>query len=100
MIDAWLFRTAPGDYGAVVNAPLDFHVGEELNTTSCVDIDIFDDDTVEYEELFSVSLMTTDPVIIVPISEANVSIFDNDGKSFDVLNYEMSLLRDFHSRIK
>ena len=64
-----------------MGAPLVFRVGEEINATSCVDVDIIDDDIVEYVEDFSASLVTSDPVIIAPFYEANVSVFDNDGES-------------------
>ena len=73
-------HAAPGDYIPVVNAPLTFPIGADINSTACVNITINDELIVEYTEEFSVSLSSSDPVIIEPIQEANVSIADNDGK--------------------
>ena len=71
---------APGDYGSLVAVPLSFSIGAAINSTACVDVDIFDDDIVEDIEMISVSLASSDPVILAPIQVANVSIFDNDCK--------------------
>ena len=80
----WPLYTAPGDYGYLVNAPLSFDIGAAIGNTSCVDIDIFDDEIVEDDEIFSVSLNSSDPVNIL-VSSANVTIFDNDCKSLILL---------------
>ena len=77
---------APDDYGAVQNLSLMFQIGFAINTSLCVDVDIFDDVIVEYFEDFSVSLASDDPVIFAPISEANVSIYDNDRKLLKALS--------------
>jgi hypothetical protein len=74
------FPTAPGDYVPVVDVPLSFSIGAAVNSTSCANITINDDVIVEYDEEFTVSLTTTDPVIIEPIRESNVTIIDNDCK--------------------
>ena len=74
----FLTFTAPGDYESVQNLPLTFEIGHAINSSLCVDVDIFDDEIVEFVEYFSVSLTSSDPVYINPVSEANVSIFDND----------------------
>ena len=73
-----LIYTAPGDYGSLDMVDLMFQVGDAINSTLCVDVDIFDDEVVEYVEEFSVSLTSTD--LVAPTAEANVSIFDNDRK--------------------
>ena len=54
-----------------------------LLTPQCSDITIIDDDLVELEEQFSVSLNATNNPsgqIILQTSSANVTITDNDGK--------------------
>ena len=79
----FLVYSAPGDYESVQDVQLVFQIGHAigLSASVCVDVDVYDDEIVEYVEVFTVSLASDDPVVIAPISEANVSIFDNDCKS-------------------
>lgn len=52
-----------------------------MNSERCVDITIIDDDIIENDQSFGVSLTSNDPVFITPISEAVVVIAtDNDSK--------------------
>lgn len=49
-------------------------------TLSCFDIAINDDESLENIELFTVSLESADPnVVIGPLSFTTVMILDNDG---------------------
>ena len=80
LVRGYHFLAAPGDYVPLVDVPLSFLIGAPLNSTYCVNITINDDLIVEYDEEFSVYLLSYDPVIIDPIYEANVTIMDNDCK--------------------
>ena len=63
-----------------MNAPLVFMAGDDLGTTVCENVTIVDDiDTVEPDQTFSVIASSSDPVIISPVSEAEVTITDDDG---------------------
>ena len=79
----FLVSSAPGDYESVQDVQLVFQIGHAIGISAsvCVDVDVYDEEIVEYVEVFTVSLVSDDPVVIAPISEANVSIFDNDCKS-------------------
>ena len=46
----------------------------------CINITIVDDDILEGDQNFTVSLSSDDPVIFDPLSEATVIITDNDSK--------------------
>ena len=80
---------APGDYDSLDAVPLSFSIGAALGTVACADIDIFDDEVVENIEMLSALLTSDDPVILAPIQEANVSIFDNDRKCSTII-YKVS----------
>lgn len=61
--------------------PLYFEAESPLNSVCCVNVTIIDDDVVEPDQTFEVSLMTYDPVLITPTANANVTIAtDNDSK--------------------
>ena len=68
------------DFEGIVNAGVVFMAGDPLGTTACENVTISDDMVVEDKESFSVSASSSDPVVISPISQANVSIMDNDGE--------------------
>ena len=55
--------------------------GDPLGSTACLNVSIIDDDIVEAVEMFTVNASSSDPVIISPIAQAEISIADNDGKS-------------------
>ena len=66
---------------ALTNVPLYFGAGSPLNSERCVDITILDDDVIEGDQSFEVSLSTSDPVFLTPIDQAVVNIAtDNDSK--------------------
>ena len=48
----------------------------------CTSISISDDPILENDELFSVVLNTTDQAVTLRPSSANITIEDDDGKSF------------------
>ena len=48
----------------------------------CTSISISDDPILENDELFSVQLNTTDQALTLHPSSANITIGDDDGKSF------------------
>jgi hypothetical protein len=69
------------DYVSIMNLPVVFMPGDALGTTACENVTITDDDNVEAVEMFNVIASSSDPVIISPTSQAEISITDNDGKS-------------------
>ena len=77
-----LHFTAAVDYVSLDNFPLSYEAGSPLNSERCVNITILDDDVVEDDESLQVSLSTIDPVLLTPISLAEVIILtDNDSKN-------------------
>ena len=62
-------------------ARVEFMSGDALGTTACQNVTIIDDDPVETNETFTVSASSSDPVNISPVSQSEVTIFDNDGES-------------------
>lgn len=72
---------APEDFMALDNVMLSFDIGAAINSTTCVDVIIFDDDRIEDEaEVFMVVISSNDLDIQALISEANVTIIDTDGQ--------------------
>ena len=68
------------DYLAVSSYPLVFMSGDPLNTLRCLNVSIVnDDDVIEPDQSFFVSLTSSDPVYIAPFAESAVTIQDNDG---------------------
>ena len=59
----------------------------------CTSISISDDPILESDELFSVELNTTDQAVTLHPSSANITIGDDDGKSFYSFRFS-----DFTSR--
>lgn len=68
----------PGDYTALAAYPLTFASGDPVGTRRCVNVTIIDDDIIEPDQSFSLLLESSDPVDIMPISQAQVNIIDND----------------------
>ena len=67
----------PGsDYG-IINQNLVFN--SSSTNRSCVTVEIFEDTITENNEVFTISLSTTDSRVSIPDSEASVTITDNDG---------------------
>lgn len=70
----------------LTNVPLYYGAGSPLNSERCVDITIIDDDFIEPDQSFEVSLSTSDPVFLTPIDQADVIIAtDNDSEEINVL---------------
>ena len=58
-----------------------FVPGNDVGTMVCVNVLIVDDMvTIEPDQSFTILASSNDPVIIAPISEATVTIVDNDGE--------------------
>ena len=63
---------------------LTFTSGDTIGGEQCGSIEIIDDDTVENDETFAISFMTSDPVVEFSSSllpQTIVNITDNDSKS-------------------
>ena len=75
------FLIAGSDYVSLVYIQVGFMSGDPLGSTACVNVSIIDDDVVEAEQTFTVNTSSSDPVIISPTAQAEISIADNDGKS-------------------
>lgn len=75
------FFIGGSDYVSLVNIPVGFMSGDPVGSTACQNVSIIDDDVIEAEETFTVNASSSDPVIISPTAQAEVSIADNDGKS-------------------
>ena len=56
----------------------------------CTSISISDDPILENDELFSVELNTSDQAVTLHPSSANITIEDNDGKSFYSWHFKIS----------
>ena len=56
----------------------------------CTSISISDDPILENDELFSVVLNTTDQAVTLRPSVANITIEDDDGKSFYSWHFKTS----------
>ena len=93
--------TAPDDYTSVENV-LTFSPG--VNESCTTIIPIVDDSVLESNEVFSVTLSTTDSDVSLDPISATVTILDNDGKiilfvifkfiaiNINLLSIQMSLL--------
>ena len=93
--------TAPDDYTSVENV-LTFSPGVNQSCTTI--IPIVDDSVLESDEVFSVTLSTTDSDVSLDPISATVTILDNDGKiilfvifkfiaiNMNLLSIQMSLL--------
>ena len=70
---------------ALTNDPFYYVAGSPLNSERCVDITILDDDVIEADQSFDVSLSTSDPVFLTPIEQATVIIAtDNDSMIINI----------------
>ena len=56
-----------------------FPSGSVDNATQCVDISVVDDDSLEGNQTFWLSLMTSDPNVFVGTNMTAITIIDNDG---------------------
>ena len=75
------FCTTTGNDYTTLTSTLYYGAGSPLNSKRCVNISIIDDDVIEPDQSFAVSLATSDPVFLTPIDEATVIIAtDNDSK--------------------
>ncbi len=63
-----------------VSGPSDviFYSGSN-NSTACVNITILDDNALELEQTFTVTLTTSDPDVLLGSDVTTVTITDNDG---------------------
>ena len=75
----YIESTAPNDYTSVENV-LIFSPG--INESCTTVIPIIDDSVLENDEVFSVMISTTDSDVSLDPASANVTIVDNDGKTF------------------
>ena len=75
----FLCCTAPGDYTAV-GEDLIFTAANVVGSTVCTNVTIIDDEVLEGDQSFSLSLSSTDPVMF-GTDEATVTIVDNDSES-------------------
>ena len=77
------FFTSDEDFEQLSDFPLVFSAGTPINTTSCFNITINDDELVEYDEVFSISSSSTGPVTIQPFSAKTLTIISNDCERID-----------------
>lgn len=62
-----------------ITEELNFTASDTINSTRCFDVTIQDDDILEGDQSFVVSLSSADPVVF-GIAQATIVIRDNDGK--------------------
>ena len=58
---------------------LKFEFSHEGRQTTCIYIEILDDDVIEPDEFFSVQLSSTDPAVTLARDRATIRIVDDDG---------------------
>ena len=70
------------DYQSLLNEQVVFYAGDGNGTEKCVNITLYDDYLVEYEEEFNVTLAiaTDKPNLILGNAYTTVSIMDSEGK--------------------
>ena len=56
-----------------------FTSGSTSNATRCADISIVDDEALEGNQTFTVSLTTSDPNVVPGTNTTTIEIVDNDG---------------------
>ena len=89
---------AGNDYVALTDFPLYYGAGSPLNSERCVNIIIINDDVIEPDQSFAVSLSTDDPVFLTPIDQAVVTIeTDNDSKRNSNVKVCIALIRGISS---
>ena len=73
----------PGIDFNVTQTSLTFPTGAATGTEMCLNISIIDDDRVEYDETFSITLTVDNPLDTIngdSTAQANITVFDNDGQ--------------------
>ena len=76
----FVHHTAPGDYTTLVTE-LTFTADDGIGSVQCVNVTIIDDEILEPDQSFTVSLSSSDPVVF-GIDQASIVIGDNDGKKY------------------
>ncbi len=56
-----------------------FTSGSSDNNTRCVEISILDDDALEGNQTFTMTLTTSDPDVLLGTDVTNITVVDNDG---------------------
>ena len=82
-----IHSTVSDDYAEPTPMELTIVAGTDQQCTS---ISISDDPILENDELFSVVLNTTDQAVTLRPSTANITIEDDDGKSFYSWHFKTS----------
>ena len=73
------------DFDPPADPALEFPSGSEIGFRSCANITIIDDMKLENDEDFTVGFNTTDPVVLFPNEEKNITILNNDCMSKIIL---------------
>ena len=68
------------DFSQLEDTPLVFPIGTPIGDMQCVTVNISDDDLVEDDETFTLSLTSSDAVFLFPNSSKEVTIVNNDCK--------------------
>ena len=77
------------DFIDLIDATLTFMPGDDIGTMVCENVTIVNDmDTVEPDQTFTVSLNSSDPVVIAPTAEATVTIVDDDSEKKICLTHQ------------
>ena len=63
----------------IAQPDLTFNSGSTDNTAECVNIIIEDDEALEGDQTFTVTLSTSDPSVMFGTRTATITITDNDG---------------------
>ena len=56
-----------------------FVPSSDTDVMQCVNITIEDDEALEGDETFTVTLATSDPIVMLETNETTITIVDNDG---------------------
>lgn len=76
------FLSAGGDYSSINEELI---ISPVQDPVQCIEATIVDDDIVESNEVFSISLMTNQPGVNFESDEATVTIIDNEGRLYSGL---------------
>ena len=68
---------APGDYISITSQPVTF---SSAPSQMCIPVSILNDNVVEANKLFTVTLESSDPAVQFTLSFASVTIIDSSGK--------------------
>ena len=71
------------DYGLVEQLVLTFNA--DSSSTNYIEVTLFDDNTTEDTETFSVVASSSDPSVSFSVNETVISIIDNDSKDYSLL---------------